>query len=244
MADKKEIRVIKKIFKKGGHVHHGGAWKIAYADFVTAMMAFFMLMWLINVITEEQKKGIADYFTPNFTKIHDGDPTEEVLARKEAIPSEEEDNPLIKMKKKLEQSLLQNKNLKSLMDNIHITLTSAGLNIDIIDTDGRSMFTPGGAEMLAPMKDILNEVAIILNNTVNKISIAGHTDAIQYTNTKNYSNWELSVDRANATRKKLEKIGVDRGRMQAVQGKESRELFDPSNPSSPKNRRIAITLLK
>jgi chemotaxis protein MotB len=244
MADKKEIRVIKKIFKKGSHAHHGGAWKIAYADFVTAMMAFFMLMWLINVITEEQKKGIADYFTLNFTKNHEGDTTEDVLVHHEEEPQKEENNPLVQLKKKIEQFLLQNNNLKSLMNNIHIKITSAGLNIDIMDTDGRSMFVPGGIEMLAPMKDILNEVTKILNDTINKISITGHTDAVQYTNTKNYSNWELSVDRANATRKKLEQIGFDKNRMHAVQGKESKELFDPINPSSPKNRRITITLLK
>ena len=250
MTDKQEIKIVKKVFKKGGHGHHGGAWKIAYADFVTAMMAFFMLMWLINTVTVEQKKGIADYFTPNFTKVDDGKPTDEVLTTKDAIKLEKVKGnlagnmPLKKMKSAIEKSIIDNKVLKSMMQHIHLEVTPTGLNIDIIDTDGQSMFVPGGIEMLGHMKDLLGEVSKILNDSVNKISVTGHTDAIQYTNTKDYSNWELSTDRANATRKRLEKLGVDKARFFFIQGKESNELFDSKNPTSPKNRRITITLLK
>lgn len=247
MTDKQEIKIVKKIFKKVGHAHHGGAWKIAYADFVTAMMAFFMLMWLINTVTVEQKKGIADYFTPNFTKIDDGEPTDEVLSVKDAIEEEMSlagNIPLKKMKSTIEKFILENKLLKSMMQHIHLELTPTGLNVNIVDTDGRSMFVPGGVEMLGSMKDLLKEISIIINGTVNKISITGHTDAVQYTNTKDYSNWELSADRANATRKRLEKNGVDAGRMYFIRGQESKELFDDKNPTSSKNRRITITLLK
>jgi len=250
VTDKQEIKIVKKIFKKVGHAHHGGAWKIAYADFVTAMMAFFMLMWLINTVTVEQKKGIADYFTQNLTKIEDGKETDKILSLKGAQveePSEQSlagNMPLKKIKEKIEQKISENKVLKSMRKHINLELTPTGLNIDIIDSDALSMFVPGGIEMLGPMKDILQEISKIVNESVNKISITGHTDVIQYTNTKDYSNWELSADRANATRKMLQKNGVDEGRIYFIKGQEAKDLFDPSNPTSRKNRRITITLLK
>lgn len=250
MSDQPEIKIIKKVFKKGGHAHHGGAWKIAYADFVTAMMAFFMLMWLINTVTVEQKKGIADYFTPNFTKINGGEATDQIMSPKNGsvITTEARfvggKTQLHIMKAQIEKAIVENKLLKSMMENIHVDVTSDALTIDIRDTNGKSMFVPGGIEMRGHMKDILNEVAKILSESINKLSITGHTDAVQYTNTKDYSNWELSVDRANATRKWLEKSGVDQSRMLFIKGNESNELFDANNPASPKNRRITIALLK
>lgn len=260
MADEEPKKIIKKIFKKGGHGHHGGAWKIAYADFVTAMMAFFLVMWLINSISTEQKKGIADYFTPNHTKILGTKPGNDGVLGGQALqgklyaeknnksdkPSEEDAKKeaiLLDTQKKVQDALESNVTLKSMSDQVQFEITPDGLNINIVDKEGRSMFPSGSTEMFDYMQGILKEVAKSISATTNKIMITGHTDAIAYTSTKKYTNWELSADRANATRRVLEENNIIPDRIEYVRGREARELID-KDPTAPQNRRITITLLK
>ena len=290
-----ERKVIKKIFKKGGHAHHGGAWKIAYADFVTAMMAFFLMMWLVNSVSVEQKKGIADYFTPHYAKTvinpgsdgilagknimgdaftektgslseQDDDPNKESAppntstdpknvdntgtnkAIKEAEETDEEKRQKQKILKKTEEvikkNLESNVEIRSMMEQIQLEMTDEGLNINIVDKQDRSMFPPGSYDMYDFAKNIFSEVAQSIRSDTNKIGISGHTDIVPFSNTKNYTNWELSSDRANAVRRVLETAGITADRIEYVRGRESRELINKNNPSAPENRRITITILK
>lgn len=274
----KEKKIIKRIIKKSAHVHHGGAWKIAYADFVTAMMAFFLLMWLINTISIEQKKGIADYFTPNTTliQIHkqsanifenkdsgndvdsalistDDEFNEEEPENKKKMTPQEilektKEEQTLKMfsssKEKLRKSLESNIALKSMSEQVKFQITKDTLNINIIDQEDRSMFPPGSLEMYDYMKSVIEEIAKTIKETGRKISITGHTNAIPYANTKKYTNWELSADRANVVRRALEDAGVPPDHIAFVQGKSSMELLNKDNPASVENRRMTISLLK
>ncbi|CAO5675142.1 MAG: Motility protein B [Holosporales bacterium] len=290
-------KIIKKIYKKANHAHHGGAWKIAYADFVTAMMAFFMLMWLINSISVEQKKGIADYFAPNFTVLksqkasNDGmmagknatgvgmtdmtggtsedssnDSSKTANANSDRLMNEDNtggkkndkeggiqndkkseaamSKDLLEIREQLKRAIESNISLKALSNQIEFSVTNEGLNINITDRGNHSMFPPGSIEMYDYMRDVLKEVSNIIKKTTNMMSITGHTDAIPYASTKNYTNWELSADRANAVRRMLEENGILKDRIEYVRGRESKELLNKNDPSAAENRRITITLLK
>lgn len=274
--------IIKKIKKGGGHGHHGGAWKIAYADFVTAMMAFFLLMWLLNATTEEQKRGIANYFDPitigervgggdgvmggqsvssepgaakspsSTMTIQDSKPTVKGEGGKtvqteitetddEAFINEERNFKSIK--EEIQKALENKPELKEWLKNLIIDETPEGLRIQIIDQQEKSMFPSGSSEMYDHTKQLLQQVAMIIQKVPNKISISGHTDATPY-NTRNYTNWELSSDRANASRRVLQEQGVTESRFAAVVGKEAKEPFVKEDPFSAQNRRISITLLR
>ncbi len=298
--------IIKKI-KKGGHGHHGGAWKVAYADFVTAMMAFFLLLWLLSSTSKEQKEGIAEYFTPTsglkdskgigfngglsqnekgaskntLTKpgivigqIPQGtapkEPTPKVLEKpldeSKGMPVEgaetENDEPFDKQEdsgskgsdqdneafKKVEQDVMnaieQTPELKDLKNNIIITQTPEGLRIDIVDDQNRPMFAPGSAVMTDIGKLILNTVGAVVSKTENKVALAGHTDASQYVGKAGYSNWELSSDRANASRRLLMQNTLEPERIARVAGMADKELLVKGEPDSPRNRRISLTLLR
>ncbi|CAO5679073.1 MAG: Motility protein B [Holosporales bacterium] len=298
---KDDKKVIKKIFKKAAHGHHGGAWKIAYADFVTAMMAFFLLMWLINSISIEQKKGIADYFTPNVSKLKSKPSGEGALAGKNmdgqaltdmtgSVTDEEnntenqkkfnsnsdklnnEDNTggkrsdlgeskemdkaeepeeekqkikaLIETQEQIKKALEASVALKTLANQVLFEMTPEGMNINIVDKDNRSMFPPGNFEMYDYMRNVLTEIAGTIREKPNKIGISGHTGSAQFSDTKNYSNWELSADRANASRRVLESAGIVSERIEYVKGREGKDPLKKENPDAPENRRITITLLK
>src|SRR2546428_456981 len=185
--------IIKKV-KKGGHGgHHGGAWKVAYADFVTAMMAFFLLLWLLNVTTDVQKRGIADYFQPT-------------LAAKSA--AEREERQFAAAEFALRQAMQDIPDLKSLAENLVVDRTPEGLRIQIVDQDKTSMFALGSSEMSEPAKKLMALVTQVVQRLPNKLSVSGHTDGTPFSRTGNYGNWELSADRANASRRALVGAGL------------------------------------
>lgn len=332
--------IIKKIKKGGGHGHHGGSWKIAYADFVTAMMAFFLLMWLLNATSEEQKRGIANYFSPvsvgtqgggnwgvmggmsiadksgtmsaskseievkpqptrekglgstskiqgktasispqEMVKHNDSEEEKKEEDEKKAAEDQDEDakkdsnkdnNKLAEasihgedvapvaekvtnlekeqklfkeISEQLKQSIQKSPELKDLFDNMIIEQTEEGLRIQIIDREKKAMFPNGGSRMYKQMQDLLEHVAQAIKNIPNRISISGHTDASPYANNRTFGNWELSTERANASRRVLRDSGVDESRFESVVGRADNELFNKADPKSEENRRISIVLL-
>ena len=280
MSDNRPI-IIKKIKKGGGHGHHGGAWKIAYADFVTAMMAFFLLMWLLNATSEDQKRGIANYFDPlsmgdrmgGGAGVMGGDSLQSEEASAQASQgdmtivdsknkretedgtgtpirpmdpeeaAEDESARLESLKDDIQNAIGKDPELKEWLSNLLIDETPEGLRIQILDQKEKSMFPSGSSTMYDHTRKLLMHVASILRKVPNKLSISGHTDATPY-NTRNYTNWELSADRANASRRVLEESGLSGRRFQSVIGRESQELFVSKDPFSPQNRRISIVVLR
>jgi len=281
--EKAPVIVVKKIIKGGGG-HHGGAWKVAYADFVTAMMAFFLLMWLLNATTEEQRKGISEYFDPTPMEVSattsgaggvmGGLTVSEVGARsadaqpivhneqtpdtsvKSQVELEEasqkelqaelekrEDAEFEKVKEQIEQSL-QDSNLKDLAKNLIVDMTPEGLRIQIVDRDGESMFPTGSAQPYEKTVQLLNMVAEIIKKMPNQLSIRGHTDSSPYSAGANYTNWELSADRANSSRRVLLKSGIEAKKLSNIVGKADTEHLKPDNALDPQNRRISVILLR
>ena len=271
--------VIKKVKKVIGGGHHGGAWKVAYADFVTAMMAFFLLMWLINTTSPEQKRGIADYFAPasvsRSSQGSDGllggtafqedgarasgsnrkldeelstaegeksssEPTEDALT--EAMANRETAD-FASAQASLRQAMQDLPDYAELSRNLIIEQTPEGLNIQLVDQEGRAMFQGSSAEPLPRTQQLLEMVSRAIEQLPNRISISGHTDSVA-PGRAGYSNWDLSAARANAARRILEKAGVDADRLYQVAGKGDREPLYPDDPDLPANRRISIVLLR
>jgi chemotaxis protein MotB len=269
--------IVKKIKKTAGG-HHGGAWKIAYADFVTAMMAFFLLMWLLGSTSKAQKEGISDYFkTPlmvaltggtavgasdtlikngggaDFTKKSgqvkkvdgpDGKKTKiDAEEAKKALEKAEAEK-LEEMKAKIEKAIEDSPALSKFKNQLLLDITSEGLRIQIVDEQNRAMFASSKAEMQPYAQQILQEIGKMLNGVTNKISLSGHTDAVPYSGgDKGYSNWELSADRANASRRELIAGGMDESKLLRVVGLSSANLFNKEDPLSPSNRRISIIVM-
>ncbi len=273
MADDTQRPIVIKRIKKSGSAAHGGAWKIAYADFVTAMMAFFLLMWLLGSTTKAQMEGIAEYFkTPlkvamtggsgagDATSIIKGggtdltrkagqvkktdDPGKKMTKEEKAKAEKIEKAKLEEMKAKLDKLIDQNAKLKPFKNQLKIDITSEGLRIQIIDDKNRPMFDSGGAQMKPYTRDILHEIGKTLNDLPNRISLSGHTDAVQYsTGERGYSNWELSADRANASRRELVTGGLEDGKILRVVGLGSAVPFNKQDPNDPVNRRISIIVM-
>ncbi len=280
MADDVRPIVIKRIKKVAGG-HHGGAWKIAYADFVTAMMAFFLLMWLLGSTAKGDLKGIADYFTSPMKvalqggsgsgdsssvlkgggkdltrssgQVKDGD-----LASKTKTISLKETNSEFQRKEfeKLEKAALDElkQNIEKLVDSnpalqqfkkqLLLDLTSEGLRIQIVDEQNRPMFDTSSSELKPYTKVILREIGAVLNSVPSKLSLSGHTDAALFGGSdKGYSNWELSSNRANASRREMIAGGMDEHKVLRVVGLASTVLFDKNDPLSSINRRISIVVL-
>jgi chemotaxis protein MotB len=345
MAKPANGTVIIKRIKKGGHGgHHGGAWKVAYADFVTAMMAFFLLLWLLNVTTDVQKRGIADYFEPSIAsrsdmsgsggilggqaigkpgaltqnasapsiavpipagrQLEDGDEGEEAgdsrpgkkpgdpKADKPGDPDKKElatgnsDKPVDKNGDKLElaagnaekksdrkldkveeataqkalaeredkqfaqaefalrQAIQDIPDLRNLAENLMIDRTPEGLRIQLVDQEKISMFPLGSSEMADSARKLMGLVAQVVQRLPNKISITGHTDATPFAKAGNYGNWELSADRANASRRALLQAGLSEERIAKVVGTADRDPLIVDQPTSPRNRRISVVLLR
>lgn len=276
MADKKLQPIIVKRIKKGGHAAHGGAWKIAYADFVTAMMAFFLLMWLLGSTSKGDLNGIASYFTaPVKVSLLGGDGTgnsESILpgggrdlsksagqvdggdaeraakligaqmaraelARKDAIRIDA-------LEKKITDMVANNPALAEFGSQIKLEQTEDGLQIQIVDEQNRPMFDVGSAIVKPYMRDILREIGGALVDVENRIALSGHTDAVPYgSGDRGYSNWELSADRANASRRELVTGGLPDAKMAKVEGLASSRPFEPDTPDAPINRRISILVL-
>lgn len=276
MADEGLRPIIIKRIKKSGGGHHGGAWKIAYADFVTAMMAFFLLMWLLGSTTKGDLQGIADYFsTPlkvamaggsgsgdsssvikgggkDMTRIdgqqkkgEDLTPAKNFnLKAAEAELERQEVNRLKALKERIEKAIDTIPGLQQFKNQLLIDITTEGLRIQIVDEKNRPMFALARAELQSYTKVILHEIAKILNDIPNRISLSGHTDATPYSSgEKSYSNWELSSDRANASRRELIAGGMAENKVLRVVGLSSAVLFDSTDPLNPINRRISIIVL-
>jgi chemotaxis protein MotB len=244
------IIIIKKYKKKGHGGHHGGAWKIAYADFVTAMMAFFLLMWLLSYTDPGTRAGIADYFNRPLKALLTAGPgsapTTAPKTPKEQIEElkKQEQKKLEELKNKLDSVTEHNPKLRAFKNQIKIEITSEGLRIQIIDQKNRPMFAVGSAILEDYTKVILDEVGKSLNNVDNPISISGHTDALQYAGgEKGYSNWELSSDRANAARRELIVGGMHENKILQVRGLSGSVPLDKKNLADPSNRRISIVVL-
>jgi len=296
--------IIKRV-KKGGHeAHHGGAWKVAYADFVTAMMAFFLLLWLLQATTEEQKLGIAEYFAPTsvskntsgsgglmggrtFTKEgvrpndhtpvgvmiqlpssppdwdNTGDPQETIAADAQGAGGVDRPTPKNPQESDLEQFLAQREaeqfaateealqqaiegipELRSLKDHLLVDQTPEGMRIQIVDQEGESMFPSGSAKMYENTRKLLDLVANAVRQLPQQIAIKGHTDSTPFAGDNGYTNWELSTDRANSSRRALMEAGLPAQRIASVVGLADTEPLAADDPAAAKNRRISIILLR
>ena len=276
-GDSKKLQpiIIKKV-KKGGHAAHGGAWKIAYADFVTAMMAFFLLMWLLGSTTEGDKKGIADYFgsplkvamgggsgsgdsssvvkgggtdlTRQGGQVKQGDvEAQRKTVQLRALRAEQhraEVARLESLKKKVEEVLAASPKLAAMKSQIRLDMTRDGLRIQIVDEQNRPMFDSGSAVVKPYMRELLREIGAVLAEVPNRLTLEGHTDAQPFgAGERGYSNWELSSDRANASRRELSVGGLPEARVLLVQGLASSVPFDAADPASPANRRISVIVM-
>jgi len=288
--------IIKKIKKGGGGGHHGGAWKVAYADFVTAMMAFFLLLWLITQVPKEKLTGIADYFEPTVglkanagadlqgsvgnqdagmkdkpasapgvvfgapptdgplvkapeandeieVDNDDADQLNLTMSEAEKVAAELEKKKFEEVKAEIEESLDKDANLAPFKQNLKIDQTEEGLRIQITDLEGVSMFEVGSSKLVEDVRPLLSTLTDIIEKVDNKVAIIGHTDSKLYKGANGYTNWELSADRANASRRFLHDNGLPDDRVYRTEGRADKEHFDP-DPESPKNRRISIILLK
>ncbi len=276
MADNKPAPIVIKKIKKVTGGGHGAAWKIAYADFVTAMMAFFLLMWLLGSTTKAQLQGIAQYFqNPEKVSlsggsgagdatsvIHGGgtDLTRTVgqvrngaTAGRKVAPNattvlraaEELDRRNLEaLKKALDAQIQANPQLNAFRSQLLIDITRDGLRIQVVDSDKRPMFALGGAQLESYAQTIFQDIAPTLNQLPNRVSITGHTDALNYQNGgKGYSNYNLSADRANMVRQVMVKSGLDETKVLRVVGMGSAAPYEPKNPASPLNRRVSIVVL-
>ncbi|MFS7246107.1 flagellar motor protein MotB [Rahnella inusitata] len=260
------IVVVRKKKSKHGGGHHGGSWKIAYADFMTAMMAFFLVMWLISISSPKELVQIAEYFrTPLAVAITGGprssdatspipgggeDPTVQDGEVHKMIQSQgdareiRETGDLKKLQEKLEEMLASDPRLKGLRPHLMINLTEQGLRIQIIDSKNRPMFQLGSAIVEPYMRDILRAIGPVLDDFPNKISLAGHTDDMPYAQgERGYSNWELSTDRANASRREMIIGGLSEGKVLRVMGMGSTMQLKNHPAGDAINRRISILVL-
>ena len=238
MSDGK-VRPIIVIKKKGGHAgHHGGAWKVAYADFVTAMMSMFIVLWLMGS-SEKVKKAVAGYFNdPKGTGSLMG--TTMTGTGDENFPSPDNAKALQDLKEKLEKEIKDKKELEKLMKQIEMTITNEGLRIELIEDKNGTFYQSGSPKLSASGQELLALLAEALKTLPNEMLIEGHTDAAQYSDDSGYSNWELSADRANSARRLLQQDGVRHDQVTQVRGYADQVLRVKNNPYDPSNRRISI----
>jgi chemotaxis protein MotB len=275
MAEEGLRPIIVKRIKKHGGGHHGGAWKIAYADFVTAMMAFFLLMWLLGSTSKGDLKGISDYFkTPLKVAMQGGsgsgdsssvipgggkdltrkdgqvaastDPSTQkkvnINAARAAVEAEDAQR-LKSLKDKIEAAIETNPVLVKYKNQLLLDITTEGLRIQIVDEQNRPMFALAKAELQSYTKEILHEIGFVLNDVPNRIGLSGHTDSTPYMSETGYSNWELSADRANASRRELIVGGMADAKVLRVVGLASAANLDKADPFNPINRRISILVM-
>ncbi len=290
--------IIKKVIDDGHGGAHGGAWKIALADMMTAMMAFFLLMWLLGATNEDQRKSIAEYFQPtSHSNIVTGklagsdgmfggrsiiDPDgfpyaakqtalmERVTPRSQGGPTENDPAPnaqersdpetlgeeerkkiaeatdkanFEKLEKEVREQLAKNPKLQNLKDQVQFSREKEGLRVDIIDKADFAMFGLGTTGMTPRAQALVNEVAKSLKGMDNKLAVRGHTDSVQFANTDGRNNWSLSAERAEETRKSLERTGIDTSRFAKIEGVADTAPFNPNDPKDPRNRRISITVM-
>jgi chemotaxis protein MotB len=241
MAESGRAVIIKKVKKRDHHYLHGGQWKVAYADFVTALMAFFLVLWLIAMISPEKRAVLAEYFK-NFsvfqdtgTSVIDGKAfvMEDIITRPEIRP-EEFGN---KLKRAVEEKL------KDMKDQVLVDVIEGGVRIQIVDKEGNTMFRLGSAEPTPKAKEVLALIYENVKDMKQKIAIEGHTDAAPFRGDQ-ITNWELATSRASAARRELEQHGIEPSRIARVVGYADQELLIKEDPRDPRNRRISIILLQ
>lgn len=261
-----EQPIIIKRKKKVVGGHHGGSWKVAFADFATAMMAFFLVLWLTATASPEQKRAVEGYFRDPVGFTEGGSPNPVDLEGSASVVKETstdmdpnqiqiEDQVVDELAETLEQRRMeelfqelkerieQNETLQEFKDQLLIDITDEGLRIQIVDRSGRPMFDSGRAQLKYYSQDILFELAKTLGSVDNKLSITGHTDATPFSGRPGYTNWELSADRANTARRALVAGGVRQEQIARVVGLSDSVLFDKDDPTAPVNRRISIIVL-
>ena len=230
---KKPIIIIKKARAHAGH--HGGAWKVAYADFVTAMMALFIVLWLMNT-SDHVRKVIAGYFNdPRGSSALTGS---DRAGSADNIPLTREN--MQQFKQQLEKAIMQTEQFKHLSNQIEITVTPEGLRIELLESKNGTFFDTGSASLNETGHQFLTMLAGQLKDVPNNISIEGHTDSQPYANNAAYSNWELSADRANAARRLMQENGLRRNQVSQVRGYADQRLRLPASPYDPSNRRISL----
>jgi len=263
--------IVKRVKRYGGG-HHGGAWKIAFADFATAMMAFFLVLWLMSSATPEQLIAIAGYFKDPVGFSDSGSPyvidlggspemspdqtlNPEVKStpapdkvpvdadQQEAAAEQVEQDRLEMLLQELQTKINENPQLAKFKDQILFEITQDGLRIQIVDAENRPMFDIGSARLKPYFEDILLAMADTIKTVPNKVSISGHTDSTPYVGNNGFGNWELSANRANAARRALTAGGYPDPQVARVVGFASSSLYDKDNPNNPINRRIDITVL-
>lgn len=232
-GSKRPIIVVKKKRRHG--THHGGAWKVAYADFVTAMMSLFIVLWLLNS-TPQIKKAVAGYFNdPRGMGASTG------TASKGSAESVSIDKTNVEdLKDEIEQAMKKQADLSKLSKNVEITVTGEGLRIELIEDQGGTFFESGSAKPSENGVKLLDMLAGQLHSLPNKLLLEGHTDAQAYSGANGYSNWELSSDRANAARKCLQENGVGEEQISQVRGYADQKLRIPDKPLDPSNRRVSL----
>ena len=277
MAAKKEAPplppiIVKKVIIAGGG-HHGGAWKVAYADFVTAMMAFFLLLWLLGATTEKQRKGLADFFTPTLVKTRQqsgggsgflgGSSLTEVDkypnrqgqtgTKTLTIPRDTTGGPkegatsakrVQQMKETLAEKLAKSEQLRKLARQVRMIDTTEGIRIDLVDDADFSMFQLGTTVLTSDAANLLKAIGETVGPTAGDVTIRGHTDSLPWKPGQGANNWSLSTGRAEATRQALMRQGVSERRFQRIEGVADRELLVKDKPQDPRNRRISILLSK
>lgn len=233
MADAQPILIIK---KKGGHGgHHGGAWKVAYADFVTAMMALFIVLWMMNA-SKQVQEAVGGYF-----KDPRGNAKMVGTNRNgadEYVPIKKED--MKKLKDELLRSIHHLDPMDKLKNQIEITITQEGLRIELMESAKGTFFELGSAKPTPALRDLLQLLAQELGKLPNNISIEGHTDSKPYSGTRTYDNWDLSTDRANEARRMMQDMGVRSDQVSQVRGFADQRLRLPQEPMDPSNRRITL----
>ena len=313
--------IIKKIEEDGHGDHHGGGWKVAYADFMTAMMAFFLLLWILAASDEEKLRGLADYFTPSLSQAGgkgqgmldgmvlgedgifsgtdgpqsevqlpsfgqenplavfdsrlrdestqviveyetrpDGTVTDTTSASGEAQTAIEEkaaeaakaaemaaaaelrEEQLQALEEQIREAVESREDLREFGDNLGFQYTTDGLVVQIVDKEGKSMFDSGSARISERTRDLIRIVGEAIVDLPNTLSISGHTDSVPYSSQNGYTNWELSADRANATRRVLIDTGISASRITRISGLAATEPLNPAAPDAPENRRITVTL--
>lgn len=285
MSDDTQQPIIVRKVNKGHGGHYGGAWKIAYADFVTAMMAFFLLLWLLGSTAEEDLKGISEFFqnpsvvsqqggtgagnsssiipgggqdlTRSIGEVRRGDvepqrrqiPLDATMPRESReVPSEEEEARerarLLNMKGRIEALIEANPNLRAFRHQILIDITAEGLRIQLVDEQNRPMFDLSSAELRPHTRELLRAIGRALNDLPNRLSLSGHTDSKPFAGgDRGFSNWELSANRANASRREMVMGGLDPAKVLRVVGQADTIHFNADDPLDPSNRRIAIVVM-
>jgi chemotaxis protein MotB len=225
------------IKKKGGHGgHHGGAWKVAYADFVTAMMALFIVLWLMSSSSKAVQEAVSGYFKdPNGTAKLSGTA---LVGTGENLQLSKQD--MSQLKDKLLKSIQKMADLKKLDKNIEMTVTPEGLRIELLESDKGTFFDSGSTTLNKSGQELLNLLAAELGKVPNQLSVEGHTDAKPYGGKGNYTNWELSADRANAARRLMQQTGLREDQVSQVRGFADQRLRSPKNPLDSANRRVSI----